>query len=282
MNQITLFLTSYGALILFAATFAEQSGLPLPAAPWLLVAGALAADGRMSLFAIICWATLGSLAADTTWFCIGHHGKGWVSRFFSRFLPVRRAPVPKLSVRSVLRGLRILSAAKFLPFGTIVPLRAGTLNISSLRFVLVDAISSLIYASVYILLGFLFHQQLEQVLAFISRLGVVTLALITVFVAGYFSYGFLKRRRLKLDQNSQSSSRVEFPNRTATGLCRSNVTDQGAQFPPYGAAASPSPIGWEKAGVRAGVEPNRPLLKNLNPHPNTKLKNERNKYEHNP
>lgn len=209
MSQITQFLTSYGALILFVAAFAEQSGLPLPAAPWLLAAGALAADGHFSLFAAICWGALGSLAADTTWFCIGHYGTGWVSRLFSRFLPVRRSPDKKLSVRSIIRGLRILSAAKFLPFGTIVPLRAGALNVSSLRFVLVDAVSSLFYASVYVLLGFIFHEQLEQVLAFMKRLGFLSLALLVVIVAGYVSYGFLKRRRLKSHETIPSVPKLE-------------------------------------------------------------------------
>ena len=209
MNQITQFLTSYGALILFVAAFAEQSGLPIPAAPWLLAAGALAAVGHMSLFAAICSAAFGSLAADTAWFCIGHHASGWVARLFSRFLPVRRAPDKKLSVRSILRGLRVLSAAKFLPFGTIVPLRAGALNISSLRFVIVDAVSSIFYASVYVLAGFFFHEQLEQVLAFIKRLGFLSLALLAVIVVGYLSYEFFKRRRLKLQEAIPSVHKLE-------------------------------------------------------------------------
>lgn len=209
MSQITQFLTSYGALILFVAGFAEQSGLPLPAAPWLLAAGALAADGRMNLLAAIGWAALGSLAADTTWFCIGHHGTGWVSRLSSRLLPVRRAPVTKLLVRSTVRGLRILSAAKFLPFGTIVPLRAGTLNVSSLRFVILDAISSFIYASVYVLLGLFFHEQLERVISIIRRLGCLSLALLAVLLAGYLGYRFLKRRRLKLHEAIPSVPKLE-------------------------------------------------------------------------
>ena len=41
MNEINQFLGAYGGLILFVTVFAEQSGLPIPAAPWLLAAGAL-------------------------------------------------------------------------------------------------------------------------------------------------------------------------------------------------------------------------------------------------
>jgi membrane protein DedA with SNARE-associated domain len=38
---------------LSAAVFVEQLGVPLPAAPWLLAGGALAATGKINLFAAI-------------------------------------------------------------------------------------------------------------------------------------------------------------------------------------------------------------------------------------
>ena len=41
MNELTQFLVSHGGSVLFASVFAEQAGLPLPSAPWLLAAGAI-------------------------------------------------------------------------------------------------------------------------------------------------------------------------------------------------------------------------------------------------
>jgi membrane protein DedA with SNARE-associated domain len=72
MSHLSQFLVSYGALILFLVVFVEQSGVPLPAAPFLLTAGALAAMGRLNLFMVIVSATIGSLAADVFWFYAGH------------------------------------------------------------------------------------------------------------------------------------------------------------------------------------------------------------------
>jgi membrane protein DedA with SNARE-associated domain len=209
MIQMTQFLIAHGGLFLFLVVLAEQSGLPCPAAPWLLAAGALAATGRMSLFAAISWTATGSLAADATWFYIGHRGKGWVLKLFPRLSAVRHAAAQKTSVRSIIRGMRILSTAKFLPFGTIVPLRAGALNVSSWRFVLLDAISSTFYASMYVLLGFFFHEQLEQLVSLIRRLGLLSLALVVILVAVYLSYRFLKRRRPKLNNAIQSVPKLE-------------------------------------------------------------------------
>ncbi|MGD0814839.1 MAG: hypothetical protein ABSA83_14630 [Verrucomicrobiota bacterium] len=39
MNQLNQFLLSHGGLVLFLAVFAEQSGLPFPAAQWFLASG---------------------------------------------------------------------------------------------------------------------------------------------------------------------------------------------------------------------------------------------------
>src|SRR5882762_8823482 len=124
MNQITRFLISHGGLFLFLIVLADQSGLPFPAVPWLLVAGALAAGGKLSLFAAFCWAALGSLAADMSWFYLGQLGNTHVFRVFPDLESRKRTLPRKLHTRLVLRGVRMLTAAKFLPFGTIVPLRA--------------------------------------------------------------------------------------------------------------------------------------------------------------
>ena len=78
MNQITQLILSYGGLFLFVAGFVEQSGLPFPGALWLLAAGALAAEGKFSLIAAICWAAAGCLAADSIWFHLGRRGKSRV------------------------------------------------------------------------------------------------------------------------------------------------------------------------------------------------------------
>src|SRR5690242_21933051 len=47
MNDITQLLTSCGGVGVFAVVFADQAGLPVPAPPLLLAAGALVADGKL-------------------------------------------------------------------------------------------------------------------------------------------------------------------------------------------------------------------------------------------
>src|SRR5206468_3955174 len=74
MNETLEFLVRHGPGVLFAAVFVEQMGVPLPAAPWLLAAGALAATDNINWFAALAAATFGSLLADLIWFYLGRYG----------------------------------------------------------------------------------------------------------------------------------------------------------------------------------------------------------------
>jgi membrane protein DedA with SNARE-associated domain len=195
MNHITQFLISYGGMFLFVVGFAEQSGLPFPGAPWLLAAGALAASGRFSLISAVGWAAAGCLAADAIWFHLGHRGKSRVFRVFPHLHAVRSRLQRAKLTGSILHGARMLTVAKFLPFGSVVPLHAGALEVGSLRFLLVDAFTSVLYAAVYAFLGFAFHKQLEQVVAFLRKLGAVSLLLIVVLAGIYIVHWLFKRRR---------------------------------------------------------------------------------------
>jgi hypothetical protein len=53
MNEVIAFVSQYGEILVFAVVFAEQIGLPLPAVPILLVAGALAGAGKIDLTVVI-------------------------------------------------------------------------------------------------------------------------------------------------------------------------------------------------------------------------------------
>src|SRR5262245_61620509 len=77
MNETLDFLTRHGPLVLFLAVFVEQMGLPLPAAPWLLAAGALIGAGKIHGVTAFASATCGSLLADLIWFYLGRrYGNG--------------------------------------------------------------------------------------------------------------------------------------------------------------------------------------------------------------
>lgn len=194
MNQITNFIILYGGPLLFVVGFAEQSGVPFPGGPFLVAAGALAASGKFDLIAAIAWGAAGCVTADAIWFFLGHRGKSRVFRMFPHLQAVQVRLARANLAKTVLHGMRMLTAAKFLPFGTVIPMHAGALEIDRWRFLLVDALTSVVYATVYAALGFAFHKQLAQVVAFLQKLNLIALLLIVALVGAYIVHWFLKRR----------------------------------------------------------------------------------------
>ena len=209
MNQITHFIISYGGPLLFVVGFAEQSGLPFPGGPFLLAAGALAASGKFDLIAGIGWAAAGCVAADAIWFFLGHRGKSRVFRMFPHLQAVQVKLERATLAKTVLHGMRMLTAAKFLPLGSVIPMHAGALEVGRLRFLLVDAFTSVVYAAVYAALGFAFHKQLEQVVAFIRKLGTVSLLLIVVLTGTYVVHWFPKHHPKREVRPDPEKSKAE-------------------------------------------------------------------------
>ena len=71
MNEANAFISQYGEILLFAVVFAEQVGLPLPAVPILLAAGALAGAGKIDLTGAIVLSIIACLAGDLIWYELG-------------------------------------------------------------------------------------------------------------------------------------------------------------------------------------------------------------------
>jgi len=194
MTEITQFLMGHGGPVLFAVVFAEQAGLPLPSAPWLLAAGALSACGRLNPVVAIGVTALAALLADSLWFYVGRRGGQRVLRLFCRLSLARNSCVGRTKDFYARHGLQALVAAKFLPgLGAVMPPLAGALGMPTSRFLLYDGLGSLFYASFYVLAGFLFHNQLDQAMDLLSRVGFSALLLALAFVTGYVAFKYARR-----------------------------------------------------------------------------------------
>ena len=229
MNEITQFLTGYGGLALFAVVFADQAGLPVPAPPWVLAAGALAADGKLNPALAVGMTALAAVLADLLWFSLGHRSSERVLRVISRWSLSRDSSIVRAKAVIARNGLWALAAAKFLP-GTVMPSLAGALGMGTRRFLLFDGLGSLFYGSVYITTGFLFHNQVQEVMVWLDRLGHGVIGLVLVLVVGYVAYKYVLRRRAMISKGRRSN-----PPDQKTGLA-DNGADAIASVAPADAA----------------------------------------------
>src|SRR5436853_957572 len=164
MDAIIDVLVRHGYLVVFGWVLAEQIGLPLPAVPFLLAAGALAGDGRLSLALVLAAAGLASLVSDSVWYWIGRVGGGRVLRWLCRISLEPDSCVRRTEDAFGRYGSRSLLIAKFVPgLNTAAPPLAGIARMRFPRFALLTGLGGAIWAGVFIGLGWLFSRQLELV-----------------------------------------------------------------------------------------------------------------------
>src|SRR5204863_7388853 len=159
------------AAVLFAAVFVEQMGVPLPAAPWLLAAGALAVTDELDWLVALSAATFGSVLADLIWFYLGRYGGHRVLNFLCRISLEPDSCVRRTQGLFTRYGMRGIVAAKFIPgLSTLAPPLAGSSGVRAPRFFFFDGLGSLLYAGSFIVVGAIFSRQLEQVIDALASL----------------------------------------------------------------------------------------------------------------
>ena len=197
MNEILQLLARHGPAVLFTAVLVEQLGVPVPATPWLLGAGALAAAGQIPWAASLGAGVLGSLMADGVWFYLGRSRGYRVLGLLCRISLEPDSCVRKTQNVFARYGMQGIVLAKFIPgLSTLAPPLAGTSGVSAARFLALDGLASVLYVGGFIGLGVLFSRQLEQMLAALSSLGGRALGVLVGALALYLGYKYIQRRRL--------------------------------------------------------------------------------------
>lgn len=196
MHRAFDFLIHHGHAVLFAWVFVEQIGVPVPAMPLLLAAGALAGIGRLSFFGSLFFAVLGAMAADSVWFQLGRRKGITILQLLCRISLEPDSCVRRTEGVFSKQGARSLLVAKFVPgLGLVMPPLAGIFRMRYRRFLLFDAMGSLLWAIVFLGLGYAFSGEIERVAAYLAALGGWLLVLIAGSLAAYIAYKFVARQR---------------------------------------------------------------------------------------
>lgn len=190
------FLIHHGYVVLFVWVALEQAGLPLPAVPVLLAAGALAGTGQMHLALILGTAVVASLASDVIWYEIGRRRGPRVLHLLCRISLEPDSCVRDTEDLFARRGIASLLVAKFVPgLSTVAPPLAGITRMPLGRFALVDGLGALLWAAVFTGLGVLFRSQLEWLAALVVTTGSWLLAVLVGGLAAYLVGKIVARQR---------------------------------------------------------------------------------------
>ncbi|HET7262970.1 MAG TPA: VTT domain-containing protein [Casimicrobiaceae bacterium] len=197
MDASSSALLHYGAPLVALNVFLQQAGLPIPAVPTMVVAGALAMSGHFDLGLAFAAAVAASLVADLGWFWAGRRYGYRVLRLLCRISLSPDTCVRQTEGIFERWGFFSVLVSKFIPgFSTVAPPIAGALHMKTGAFVVASLGSAALWAGIAMAVGALFTRQVDALLGWMAAniaLGTLVLALL---VALYVVVKALERWRM--------------------------------------------------------------------------------------
>jgi membrane protein DedA with SNARE-associated domain len=197
MNRLAAFALHHAYLVLFCATLLEQLGLPLPVAPLLLGAGALARAHELSIPSALIIYCVASAIAHQVWFEAGRIRGASVLRFVCKISLEPDTCVRRTQNLFARFGAKLLLAAPFTPgLGMVAPPLAGLSGMTRARFLPIDLTGSLIWSATLIAAGWFLGPQIGVILDALQQVAGSVGTGFGLLLAGWLSWKLIKRRRL--------------------------------------------------------------------------------------
>ena len=185
-----------GLTVIFLNVLCDQLGLPVPAVPTLVIAGAMAADGRLPAGAVFGLALAACLIGDCAWYVAGRYFGGRVMHLLCRVSLTPESCVNQTQTSFERWGSKVLIVAKFIPgLGLVAPPLAGATRMGFARFMSYSTLGGALWVGASLLGGVLLRPQIERLLPRVAGLGGAAVTLILVLLAAYIAYKWWERFR---------------------------------------------------------------------------------------
>jgi membrane protein DedA with SNARE-associated domain/rhodanese-related sulfurtransferase len=196
MQDLVDLIAQYGLLLVFINVLVEQVGLPVPAVPTLVIAGALAATGQLSAPAVFGVAVLACYIGDGLWFAGGRIYGRRVMKLLCRVSLSPDSCVRQSEDQFERWGKAALVISKFVPgLSTVTPPLAGAMRMGWPSFLLLNGVGIVLWAGLPIGAGMLFHNQLGRVIEALEGYGAGAFILVGAALAAYVAFKWWERRR---------------------------------------------------------------------------------------
>ncbi len=196
MSQLVDLLQTYGVLIVFGIVLVEQFGLPIPAFPILVVAGALSVDGDLSWQLCLASAVLACLICDMFWFRAGRFYGKRILRLLCKISLSPDSCVNQTEDRFRRFGAKSLLVSKFVPgFNTIAAPLSGAIGTHTRQFLAYSSTGAALWSGTGILLGIVFHDGVEELLGWLQTMGGTALSVLATMLVLFIAAKYVERRR---------------------------------------------------------------------------------------
>jgi membrane protein DedA with SNARE-associated domain/rhodanese-related sulfurtransferase len=195
-HQLVLLITQYGLLIVGTNVLLDQIGLPVPAMPTLIVAGALAAGGIVGVGPLLLVSVIACVVPDCGWYLLGQFYGIRVLKTLCRISLEPDSCVSQTQTRFEQWGVNSLVIAKFVPgLAIIAPPLAGAMRVGWPRFIALSTLGAMLWAGSGLIAGALFKSQIEELLVYLDRIGGAAGLIVAGLLAAYIAFKWWERRR---------------------------------------------------------------------------------------
>jgi membrane protein DedA with SNARE-associated domain/rhodanese-related sulfurtransferase len=186
----------FGLSFVFLNVLLEQLGFPVPAVPTLVVAGAIAASGKLSTPTLYAIAVSACMIADSTWYGAGRVYGNRVMRLLCQISLSPDSCVSQTHSVFARWGPKALLFAKFVPgLALIAPPLAGAIRMPLLRFGFFTLLGGALWVGAAIAVGALLRNQIERLLPQAVQVGGAAAAALLLLLAVYVAVKWWERRR---------------------------------------------------------------------------------------
>ena len=183
------------ALVVFNVLL-DQGGLPIPAIPTLVVAGAVAADHHLWGLELYIGAILACIAADMAWYLAGRWYGNTVMRFLCGISLTPDYCVSETQERFERWGQKAVVLAKFVPgLAVVAPPLAGALRMGGWRFLGLSTIGSALWVGSFLAIGALLRKQIDSLLPVVEHFTALALLIVIALLLLYIAFKWWERRR---------------------------------------------------------------------------------------
>ena len=155
-------LVDHTYLVVFIGTVIDATGLPFPGRLLLAAAGAMAAAGHANVFIVIALGALGAMLVDQIWYLTVTRGSNWLIEAYCRLRGRRRRGHKDAGDYFRRYGGATIILGRFFTVVRVFVWPAATSHgVSYRRFVMLDVLGALLWASIWVLLGWFVGDQWE-------------------------------------------------------------------------------------------------------------------------
>jgi len=186
-DQLLAALGVYGLPILFGAIAVATAGVPLPAAIMLVAAGSFVELGEMKLWQVIVMASGGAILGDQIGYALGRWGGRRLTARIGRRMRDGEARIRRAELVITSWGGTGIFFTRWLvtPLGPWINLTSGAAGYSWRRFLVWDAFGEVLWVVLYVFLGKVFSDRVQELVELLGNLAWVIVGLIVAAILGW-------------------------------------------------------------------------------------------------